>query len=52
MKISAEKKVGAVVFVGIALLILFTVIFTDIRWFRQYYTIDVWFDNVDRKSVV
>ncbi len=46
MKLTPEKKVGAVVFAGIALLILFTVLLTDIHWFRRDYPVFVWFDNV------
>jgi len=46
MAISAEKKVGAVFFVGVCILVLFTLVFTDIRLFRKSYMIDVLFDSV------
>ncbi|MCX6348427.1 MAG: MlaD family protein [Candidatus Aureabacteria bacterium] len=46
MGLSTEMKVGAVFFVGICLLILFTVVLSDIRLFKKYYTCDVIFDTV------
>lgn len=46
MAISAEIKVGVVFFIGVCILVLFTLIFTDIHLFRKYYTLDVLFDSV------
>ncbi|MFH1038207.1 MAG: MlaD family protein [PVC group bacterium] len=46
MGLSAEKKVGLVFFLGIALLALFTILLTDINIFKKQYTISVAFDQV------
>jgi phospholipid/cholesterol/gamma-HCH transport system substrate-binding protein len=46
MGLSTEMRVGAVFFVGICLLILFTVVLSDIRFFKKYYTLDVLFEAV------
>lgn len=46
MSFSAEKKVGLVFFLGIALLALFTILLTDINIFKRQYSIDVIFEQV------
>jgi len=46
MGFSAEKKVGLVFFLGIALLAVFTILLTDINIFKKQYSFDVIFDQV------
>ncbi len=46
MGFSAEKKVGVVFFLGVAILIAFTLLLTDINVFNRYYTVDVIFQTV------
>jgi phospholipid/cholesterol/gamma-HCH transport system substrate-binding protein len=46
MAVSAEKKVGILFFLGVALLALFTIVLTDIRIFRKQYQVTVTFDQV------
>jgi len=46
MPVSAEKKVGLIFFIGLGILVAFTVLLTDINLFNKYYTIDVVFDKV------
>lgn len=46
MRLSTEMRVGAVFFIGILLLVLFTVVLSDVRIFKKYYTLDVIFDSV------
>lgn len=46
MGFSAEKKVGLVFFLGIALLAIFTILLTDINIFKKQYTVSVLFDRV------
>ena len=46
MGFSAEKKVGLVFFLGIALLAVFTIMLTDINIFKKQYSFDVIFETV------
>ena len=46
MSFSAEKKVGLVFFLGIALLSVFTIMLTDINIFKKQYSFDVIFETV------
>ncbi len=46
MGFSAEKKVGLVFFLGIALLAVFTIMLTDINIFKKQYSFDVFFETV------
>lgn len=46
MAISAEKKVGILFFLGVALLAVFTIVLTDIRIFKKQYRVTVSFDQV------
>ncbi len=46
MGISAEKKVGILFFLGVALLAVFTIVLTDIRIFKKQYQVTVTFDQV------
>ena len=46
MGFSAEKKVGLVFFLGIALLAVFTIMLTDINIFKKQYSFDVIFEAV------
>ena len=46
MALSAEKKVGIVFFLGVAILIVFTVIISDVSFFKRQYRISILFDSV------
>ncbi len=46
MTLTAEKKVGILFFLGLALLAVFTIVLTDIRIFRKQYRVTVTFDQV------
>jgi len=46
MTLSAEKKVGILFFLGLALLAFFTILLTDIRIFEKQYQVTVTFDQV------